>query len=200
MSNTPNQDDNLSPEEVAKGIPVGTPSGQYSGTGLPPNFIPPPRLKKSVMAGGEPRVAETVVAQTAAGTYGLVSSSNQVQEFYQPSSEAGVVLSGMNEVTRKFVLGVLYRKGWYGSSKPGNGLGDSDRNAMADLLWYSNTQGLTWDQTLKMVSTAPDFVSRGGTRSAPPSQTDLKQILNLTALKTVGKYLSEAEIDKMVSA
>lgn len=201
MSDTPNPIDPLSPEQVAGGIPTGGGvADKYAGTGLPSNFVPPAQLKKTVIAGGEGRVVGREVAQTTAGTYGIVNASNQVQDFYQPSKEAGVILSGLNDINRNFVLGILYRKGWYGSSKPGNGLGDSDRNAMADLLYYSNTQGLTWDQTLQLISKAPDFVGRGGTGSAPPSKADLKEILNATALKTVGKYLPEAEIDKMVAA
>jgi hypothetical protein len=202
MSNTPNPNEDLSPDVVAAGIPTGTGTTDvYSGTGLPANFIPPPQLKVKMPSGSHGQLIEkTQVAQTSAGTYGIVNASNQVQDFYQPSKEAGVVLSGLNDVNRNFVLGILYRKGWYGSSKPGNGFGDSDRNAMADLLYYSNTQGLTWDQTLKLISQAPDFVARGGTASARPSSADLKEILNQTALKTVGKYLPEEEINKMVSA
>jgi hypothetical protein len=201
MSETPNPNQDLSPGAAIAGIPTGVgPTDVYAGTGLPTDFIPPAQLKKTVLAGGEGRVVGKEVAKTTAGTYGIVNSANQVQDFYQPSKEAGVVLSQLNDVNRNFVLGILYRKGWYGSSKPGNGLGDSDRNAMADLLYYSNTQGLTWDQTLQLISKAPDFVSRGGTRSARPSTADLREILNQTALKTVGKYLPEEEINKMVSA
>ena len=193
MSNTA---DSLNPSGFTP-PPMAPASTDVSGTGLPEGFIPPPRLVTQT-AGPSGRM--NVAARTASGNYGIVSSQGTVQEFYQPTRDAMTILSGLDNITRSRVQEKLYRKGWYGSSKPGNGYSDKDRNAMADLLLLANNQGYTWDVLLNQLDKAPDVQSLSSTGRTKPSSADLTEILQRTSLETIGKKLDDKTVGQLVSS
>lgn len=191
---------NLDPNAWFSQNPLGAggaeDSTNISGTGLPTGFIPPPRL--TIQQGSRGR--KTIVARTPSGNFGIVSSEGTVQDFYQPTREAMTILSGMDNITRSTVQEKLYRKGWYGSSRPGNGYSDSDRKAMADLLLLANNQGYTWDVVLSQLDKAPDVNLLGSGNKTKPSSADLTEILQRTALETIGKKLDDKTVGNLVSS
>jgi hypothetical protein len=177
--------------------PMAATTTDVSGTGLPTGFIPPPRLVTQT-AGPSGRM--NVAARTATGNYGIVSATGSVQEFYQPTRDAMTILSGLDDVTRAKVQNKLYRKGWYGSGKPGNGYSDRDKGAMADLLLLANNQGYTWDVLLNQLDKAPDVQTLSSAGRTKPSSSDLTEILQRTALETIGKKLDDNSIANLVAS
>jgi hypothetical protein len=183
------QDNNLDPAAYQAQMPIGGGMGAttVTGTGLPAGYIPPPRLQTAGPSG------RTSVS-------GLVASDNMtVRPFYQPTRDAATELAKLDDITRTKVQRLLYAKGWYGSRKPGNGFSDADRGAMADLLLLSNAQGYTWDTLLNKLGQAPteNLAGVGATR---PSSADLTEVLQRTALETMGKKLDDASVSQLVSS
>jgi len=201
MSNVPadpNQD--LNPNAWTTNNPAPSGGGSSGGTGLPPGYVPPPRYTERGYV--VPREFESGAPATERrySVPGVVTSRNQIQDFYEPSREAATILGGMDDITRQYVQNILYRKGWYGSRRPGNGFSDTDRETFADLLLYANIQGQSWDVILGQLTKAPDMASMrgGGTRVVRPSSEDLTEILQRTALETVGKKLSDDDVNMLV--
>jgi len=196
MSNVADPNEDLNPNAWTGNVP--TSGGASGSTGLPPGYVPPPRYSPGYrlpreFESGAPRPAPVSVP-------GVVGPGNQIQQYYVPNREAATILGGLDDVTRQYVQNILYRKGWYGSRKPGNGFSDSDRETFADLLLYANIQGQTWDTILGELSNAPDMASLrgGGTRVIRPSSEDLTEILQKTALSTIGKKLEDNEVNVLV--
>jgi hypothetical protein len=193
------EETNLDPNAYFSQNPLGSGGAGFSdtsGTGLPTGFIPPPRLKIQQGSRGQ----KIIPARALSGNYGLVSAEGTVQEFYQPTREAMTILSGLDDITRSKVQEKLFRKGWYGSSKPGNGYSDADRNAMADLLLLANNQGYTWDVLFSQLDKAPDVNLLGSSGKTKPSSADLTEILQRTALETIGKKLDDKTVSNLVSS
>jgi len=94
----------------------------------------------------------------------------------------------------------LYARGWYGGNKPQGGLGDSDREAMRNLLYISNLQGIPWNNTLATMEQAPISDPAGGRVVQVASTEDLMEVANRTALSTIGRKLSDAEARKFSAA
>lgn len=188
MSDTSTNTD-LSPQSWASGIPTGSSSGSSSvtGTGLPSGYMPPPRLQTAGPSG-------------RASVAGLVASDGMtVQPFYQPTRDAAAELAKMDDITRTKVQNLLYAKGWYGSRKPGNGFSDSDRGAMADLLLLANAQGYTWDVLLNKLAKAPSQNLASVSGATRPSTADLTEVLQRTALETMGRKLDDKSVSQLVS-
>lgn len=199
MSNTPN--DQLSPEEYAKQEALPTAGGGSGSTGLPQGYLPPPRFRTTpdispmAVAQGGPR-------QSMVSVPGVVSSQNQIQDYYQPDRESLQILAGMDDVTRLRLQQQMYAAGWYGSRTPqfitaakkGTGyvgLSDSDKSAFAEMLFTANIKGVTWDVLLNTMSKAPKVASGVGGGRARPSSEDLTEILQRTALETIGRKLDD---------
>lgn len=187
MSDTGTNTD-LSPQAWAGGIPASTGSSGVSGTGLPAGYIPPPRLQTAGPSG------RTSVA-------GVVAADGMtVKPFYQPTRDAATELAKMDDITRTKVQNLLYAKGWYGSRKPGNGFSDSDRGAMADLLLLANAQGNTWEVLINKLAKAPQQNLGGIGGTTRPSSADLTEVLQRTALETMGRKLDDDSVSKLVSS
>lgn len=202
MSNVPDPAEDLNPGSWTSNNPFSGSSGGGSGGAPPPGFLPPPRYQEP---GGYrvPRQFESNAPRPPGrlvSVPGVVTSDNQIQDFYVPDREAKTILYGMNDVTRQYVQNILYRKGWYGSRKPGTGVSDEDISAFSELLVYSNLQGQSWDVILGQLTKAPDMASLrgGGARVVRPSSEDLTEILQRTALETVGKKLSDDDVNTLV--
>jgi hypothetical protein len=129
----------------------------------------------------------------------IVDSSGRPRPFYNLSTEPGEILGGLNEVTRTKVVNTLYSRGWYGGRKKEGGFGDNDRQAMEDLLYYSNVKGVDWETMINTVARAP--ISEGSGRAARvSSKEDLVEIANRTALSTIGRKLTETEAQQFASS
>lgn len=202
MSNVPadpNQD--LNPATRLSNFPV--PSSGSSSSGRPPaDFLPPPNYTEPgqyrtprEFESGAPRPPSRRISVP-----GVVTYDNQIQDFYDTSREAKTILWTMGDVKRQNVINILYRKGWYGNRKPGSGVSDKDIEVFSELLTYSNLQGQTWDVLIGQLMKAPDMASLrgGGSRVIRPSSEDLTEVLQRTALETVGKKLSDDDVNTLV--
>lgn len=121
---------------------------------------------------------------------GIVNQDNTITNFYDLTTAPGEILGSLNDVARSKLITELQSRGWYGSSKPQGGFGDSDRSAMRDLLYYSNIQGRSFSEVLNTIAKAPITGSGGGAVKQVSSTEDLVSIANKTALATIGKKLS----------
>ena len=178
------------------------PTGQVfvgdSGTGLPQGYLPPKRLLVN-QPGLLPRYVQ---ALTVEGKAGLLAPDGSVRDFYDRTREARTEFAKLDDITRRNVKITLYKKGWYGSSKPelGDRISDADKAAMSDLLETANVEGYTWDVLLRQIEKAPDveFLGTGGRDK--PSSADLTDILQKTSLQTIGKKLDDKTVNQLVSS
>lgn len=183
---------NVEPGAFAAANPFTQMAMSTGNTGVSEGYIPPAQKEKGfgrIEAGlfGDQPGKEQVA--------GLVGPDNRVYQYYDLNTRPGEILGSLDDVSRTKLINTLYTRGWYGKSKPGGGFADSDRAAMKDLLYYSNTQGLTWDRILNQVATAP--VIQGGGSGSPKVQVtntqDLLEVANRTSLATMGRKLSPDE-------
>lgn len=185
MSNTPNDQD-LSPARFAAQNPV--PMGYVSSgsTGVSEGFIPAPRAE---------------FPQTAGRTQGgVIDADGNVQPFYELNTRPAELLGSLDEVSRKRLTDLLYTRGWYGGSRPQGGFGDNDREAMRNLLYYSNTVGVDYRSVLATVAKAPISNGTGARQVQVASSADLIEIANRSALSTIGRKLSETEAQQFARA
>ena len=130
---------------------------------------------------------------------GVVDSSGRVRPFYNLASEPGEILGGLNDITRNKIVNTLYSRGWYAGKNKEGGFGDNDREAMENLLYYSNIKGVDWETMINTVSKAP--ISEGSGRAAQvSSKADLVEIANRTALSTIGRKLTETEAQRFAAS
>lgn len=112
------------------------------------------------------------------------------------------IFAEMDEIRLQQVQEKLYRKGWYGSGKPsGVGWKDKDINAFKDFYRFTQAREIDWQDGLRALDKAPDFVLGGSGRSITrPSGEDLEAVLQRTALETMGKKLDDASVKQLVSS
>lgn len=174
----------------------GSTGGGYTGVEpgyvpLDPNYIIPPSQRR--IEGG------LFMEQRTARVSGVVSPRGQVLPFYNLNTAPGQILGGLNDVTRNKLTRTLYSRGWYGNKERQGGLGDNDREAMSNLLYFANIRGVTWDTVLNTISKAP--IAAGTGRAAQVTSTeDLVSIANRTALTTIGRKLTETEAKQFAAA
>lgn len=187
---------NVDPESFTAANPFTQMAAASEGyTGVSENYIPPAQMEKGFGRIEAGLFGDQPGKQAVAG---LVGPDNRVYQYYDLSTRPAEILGGLDDVSRTKLINTLYTRGWYGKSKPGGGFGDSDRAALKDLLFYSNTQGLTWDRVLNQVAKAP-VIAGGGVGSGQVQVTntqDLVEVANRTALATMGRKLSPDESRK----
>jgi hypothetical protein len=111
------------------------------------------------------------------------------------------IFGGWDEISLKKNLDKLYRKGWYSSSKPSpTGWKDQDIKAFGDFLRFTKARQISWEDGLRALDKAPDFVLGGGSGRARPSSEDLKEILQRTSLETMGKRLDDSSAQRLVDS
>ncbi len=112
------------------------------------------------------------------------------------------IFAGMDEIRLQQVQEKLYRKGWYGSGKPsGVGWKDKDINAFKDFYRFTQAREIDWQDGLRALDKAPDFVMGGSGRTiVRPSSEDLQEILQRTSLETMGKKLDDKTVGQLVSS
>jgi hypothetical protein len=116
--------------------------------------------------------------------------------------EVRSIFAGMTEIELKTRLNTLYRKGWYGSSKPSPvGWKDKDLKAFKDFYMMSKANQMTWQDGFTVLNKAPDMeLSDGRSGRARPSSEDLKEVLQRTSLETMGKRLDDAAAQRLVDS
>lgn len=117
------------------------------------------------------------------------------------TSEVLAIFADWDEIDLRKNLDKLYRKGWYGSSKPSpTGWKDQDIKAFGDFYRSSKARQVSWEDGLRALDKAPDFELGGGSGRARPSSEDLKEILQRTSLETMGKRLDDASAQRLVDS
>jgi hypothetical protein len=130
---------------------------------------------------------------------GIVQSDGRVRPYYNLSTEPAEILGGVDDVQRRKIINTLYSRGWYAGKNKEGGFGDNDREAMQNLLYYSNVRGVSWETMINTISKAP--ISEGAGRAAQVTSTqDLVEIANRTALSTIGRKLSKTEAEQFSKA
>jgi hypothetical protein len=181
MSNTPNEDFDVSPGGYRSFSPPPEGGTQTSGsTGVRENYRPPPR-QEYPQSRNRPNVS------------GVIDADGTVLPFYELNTRPGEILGGLDDVSRNNLTDLLYSRGWYGSAKPGGGFDEADRQAMRTLLYYSNTQGVDYWTVLTTLAKAPITSGSGARQVQVASSADLIEIANRSALSTIGRKLTEAE-------
>lgn len=194
MSETgPTQQTDVTPEGFSQQNPFTQMAQQTSGfTGVSEGFLPPAQFERAKGLLPPGLSSDAYQKERVAG---VVSPDNKVYQYYDLSTRPAEILGSLDDVSRTKLINTLYTRGWYGRSKPGGGFSDSDRGALKDLLFYSNTRGLTWDRVLNEVAKAP-VIQGGGVGSPAVKVTntqDLVEVANRTALSTMGRKLSPDE-------
>lgn len=181
------QEISVSPEDYLAENPFPyfgmAPTGR---TGVAQDYIPAPRVE---------------YPQTAGRTQGgIIDPDGNLMPYYELSTRPAEILGSLDEVSRKRLTDLLYSRGWYGGSRPSGGFGDSDRQAMENLLYFSNVQGVDYRTVLATVAKAPISEGYGARQVQVASSADLMEIANRTALQTIGRKLSENEAKQFARA
>lgn len=176
----------LSPEAFAAAnpLPTGGSSGGSGTTGVSEGWIPPPREE---------------YAQTKGRTTGgIINPDGSVEPYYELNTKPGELLYTLDEVSRKRFTDILYSRGWYGGKKPGDS--DNDKEAVRNLLYVSNIQGVDYRTVLATLEKAPITQGTSGRQVQVASSADLIELANRTALSTIGRKLTETEAQQFARA
>ena len=148
----------------------------------------------------QPAPGGDLLAQGVAGAQALAGAA--AGSTSQEISYQGVrkILTGMDDLTRSAYQDILKRKGWYGSSKRGNGFADSDLNAFQSFYQTAVAKGLPWQIAIKEVQKGPDLSFGSDGVNKVPSAVDLKEVLQRTALTVMGKTLDDSAAEKFISS
>jgi hypothetical protein len=118
---------------------------------------------------------------------------------YDPDAEARKELFAYgNDVERAALLNLLHTRGFYGSGKPsvtalsGERFESKDLRAMADLLYFANSRGSTWQPLMAEIAALPT-VTPTGPRIRTSSKEDIRQYVNRDSLELLGRTLTRAE-------
>ena len=129
-----------------------------------------------------------------------------VYSFYNPSEESQFILQQLTPKRRDDLLRIIYERGGYGGSKMGNGLGNADISAFANLLYFSNIEGKSWDKSLavyqKTFPVKGSLLAGSGTR-APKQVTnpdDLKIVFRKAAQDLLGRAVDDKAAEQFVQS
>ena len=175
----------VSPGAYAQGNPLPTGGGGGGDTGVSGDYIPPPR--EGVTGSGQ--------------SSEIITADGKKIPFYNLSTKPGELLAGFSEVALKQFINTAYSRGWYGNDKPGSGISDSDKRAMANIMYYSNLKGMAWYETLSLMAKAPTSEgTSSGSRLQTTSMEDLVELAQRSALSTIGRKLTPDEAAKFAQA
>jgi hypothetical protein len=170
--------------------------GQNSGTTGLPSYYKPPTRKWTDKQG---RV------RTYNGTQLINLKTGATQDMYlldqDPTAIIGTKLSTDGPQGLLKFLKNLESLGFYQGGRVGNGTSDNDVAAVAGFLRYSNMQGLEMNSALTVAQQQipPNFrVGQSSVRVTNPS--DLKAIFESVAMSTIGRGLSDAQLNSMIAA
>lgn len=203
MSDTGQQDDQVFQDlkrQAGGGVTVNEAFG--------PEFSYPTRTVKGVA----PSLAGLVTLDFQRGggaTQGRVSYSGPMlvnekgivtRAPYDPDGEArGELFALKDDVVRSSLLNLLHSRGFYGSGKPsasaltGARFESEDLRAMADLLYFANSKGSTWQPVLASIAALPSMAATGARMVRTSSREDIREYVNRDSLELLGRTLTRAE-------
>jgi hypothetical protein len=134
------------------------------------------------------------------GIDGTVLRDEQGQiKYYDPETDPQTVWASYSPEIRAKVLNDLYQRGFYSSAyKPGNYRGDL--SAIALWLESANYAGVTKERFLTEMPTVESRPSGGGIRVRYSSPDDLKVVARKVSQNTLGRELSDPELDRFVQS
>jgi hypothetical protein len=197
----------LTDEELAKLPPaqqqayliwLGQQGGDSGSTGLPSNYKLPPRKWT------DPNTGEV---KTYNGSQLLNMTTGAEQRLYLLDQDPTAIIG--DKLTKEGPIGVLKflrnikSLGFYQGAQVGNGNSSADIAAVASFLRYSNQQGLEMNSAMTVARSDRSglFSSSAGMGAARvTSPTDLKSVFQSVSMSTLGRGLSDSQIDGMVQS
>jgi len=176
---------------------LGQQGAQSGSTGLPSSYKLPPR-KWTDQSG---------TVQTYNGTQLLNMTTGATQRMYLIDQDPTAIIG--DKLTKEGPQGLLKflrsikALGFYQGSEVGNGNSSADINAVSGFLRYSNQQGLVMDSALTVARsdrTGMFSPSAGMGPARVTSPTDLKSVFQTVSMSTLGRGLSDSQIDGMVQS
>lgn len=196
----------LTPEEVAKLSKADQAryfewlatqgAGGAGSTGLPSTYVLPPRKWTDSQG----------VVQTYSGTELLNTRTGATRPMYlidqDPTAIIGDKLTKDGPQGLLKFLRTLKSLGFYEGAEVGNGSSTSDVSAVARLLRRSNIEGFDYASLLNVARTQTGNIYSGGSgvRANVSSPTDLKSVFQSVSMSTLGRGLTESQVDAMVQS
>ncbi len=185
----------MTPTQLAAYFATLTGGTDKGTTGLPDYYIPPTR--KWTDKQGKVR--------TYTGTQLINLTDGSTQDMYllneDPTAIIGTKLSTDGPQGLLKFLKNLESLGFYQGGRVGNGTSDNDVAAVAGFLRYANMQGLEMNSALTVAQQQipPNFrVGQSSVRVTNPA--DLKAVFESVAMSTLGRGLSDAQLNSMIAA
>lgn len=134
----------------------------------------------------------------------LVDSNGVISRSQYSEDEAYSELARFQSAAaRKNFLTTLQALGLYGNSKvSSNGFANRDLSAVRQAMLYANAEGVTLDRAVAMMQADPSVrqAAISGRRVRTTATQDLRTVFKQVSLNTLGRQLSDAEVDKFVKA
>jgi hypothetical protein len=196
----------LTPEQISKLTPtqkqeylvwLGTQGTSSGSTGLPSNYMPGPR-KWTDQSGEE---------QTYSGDQLINITTGATRPMYMIDQDPTAIIG--DKLTKEGPQGLLKflrnlkSLGFYEGGEVGNGSSTSDVSAVARLLRRSNIEGFQYDSLLTVARAQSGGIysgGDGGAKTRVTSPTDLKNVFQTVSMSTLGRGLSESQINGMVQS
>jgi hypothetical protein len=197
----------LTAEEIAKLTPaqqqayliwLGQQGGDSGSTGLPSGYKLPPRKWT------DPNTGEV---KTYNGSQLLNMTTGAEQRLYLLDQDPTAIIG--DKLTKEGPIGLLKflrnikSLGFYQGAQVGNGNSSADIAAVSSFLRYANQQGLEMNSAMTVAKsdTSGLFSSSAGMGPARvTSPTDLKSVFQSVSMSTLGRGLSDSQIDGMVQS
>ena len=194
MSNTPNDTFNVSSDPP----PIGVTGG---GNSLTPSTKLNPRQVANVTPAEGVTVEQSDFTPEGYVGLNLVDRNGAIARGQYNDDEAYTELAKMNPTDRRQFLNTLQKFGVYGNSRPSStGFSSQDFSAVREAMLYANAKGVTLDVALSLLATEVQPTGGGGARIRTTPAQDLRAVFRQVSSQTLGRRLSDAEVDKFVKA
>lgn len=131
----------------------------------------------------------------------LVDGAGRIARGQYSDDEAYTELAKLSAPERRVFLNTLKQYGVYGSSRPSStGFGSQDFSAMREAMLYANAKGVTLDVALSLLANEAQPVGGSGVRIRTTPKEDLRAVFRQVSSQTLGRRLSDAEVEKFVKA
>lgn len=194
MSNVENNDFN---------IDINPPPFVAGGSGfslIPGTKLTPRQIRDTTPAEGVVLDPQDFTEQGYVGT-NLVNADGVIARGQYSDSEAYTEIAKLNPTERRNFLNTLQRFGVYGSSRPSTtGFSSQDFSAVREAMLYANAKGVTLDVALSLLATEAKPVGGGGARIRTTPKEDLRAVFRQVSSQTLGRRLSDTEVEKFVKA
>lgn len=126
----------------------------------------------------------------------ITSSNDSTVLFFQELQESGQAQAFIQDI---------YKRGFYQGRKPsdltlaGNGVGDTDMNAIQTYIYQANQKGLTPKAYMKTMMALPAAPSTGGPSGPSITTTEAVRYLREESFAQLGRPLTGPEISAAVS-